>query len=103
MYETSACWIQLPNLTFFFLLFATIQGANSWHAIKILTMLTYQLSLQSVTVHTFYMLKNKCRVIKNMLSYLFHVQRLIVFATMILHNFVRIHDKVDEEFNIYIH
>ena len=53
---------------------------------KILTMLTYQLSLQSVTVHTFDMLKNKCRVIKNMLSYLFHVQRLIVLATMVLHN-----------------
>ena len=38
-----------------------------------------------------------------MLSYLFHVQRLIVFATMVLHNFVRMQDKVDEEFNIYIH
>ena len=70
---------------------------------KILTMLTYQLSLQSVTVHTFDMLKNKCRVIKNMLSYLFHVQRLIEFATMVLHYFVRIHDKVDEKFNICIH
>ena len=66
-------------------------------------MLTYQLSLQSVTMHIFDMLKNKCRVIENLLSYLFHVQRLIVFTIMVLHNFVRIHDKVDEEFNIYIH
>ena len=56
-----------------------------------------------MTVHTFDMLKNKCRVIKHMLSYLFHVQRLIVFATMVLHYFVIINDKVDEEFNIYIH
>ena len=55
-----------------------------------------------MTMHTFDMLKNKCRVIKHMLSYLFHVQRLIIFATMVLHYFVRIHDKVDEEFNIYI-
>ena len=38
-----------------------------------------------------------------MLSYLFHVQRLIVFTTMVLQNFVRIHDKVDEEIKIYIH
>ena len=42
---------------------------------------------------TFGVWKNKWRIIRNMPSFSFHIQILIVFATMALHNFVRLNDR----------
>ena len=42
--------------------------------------------------------KNKWRIIRNIPSFSFHIQILIVFATMALHNFVRLNDRDDSSF-----
>ena len=44
---------------------------------------------------TYGMWKNKWRIIRNMPSFPFHIQILIVSATMALHNFVRLNDRDD--------
>ena len=48
--------------------------------------------------HTFGVWKNKWRIIRNMPSFPFHIQILIVFATMALHNFVRLNTRDDKGF-----
>ena len=45
------------------------------------------------------MWKNKERIIKNMSSFSFHIQILIVSAIMAFHNFVRLNDRDDRGFN----
>ena len=47
---------------------------------------------------TFGVWKNKWRIIRNMSSFPFHIQILIVSATMTLHNFVRLNDRDDRGF-----
>ena len=49
---------------------------------------------------TYGMWKNKWRIIRNMPSFPFHIQVLIVFATMALHNFVRLNYRDDSSFII---
>ncbi|KAL0011930.1 hypothetical protein SO802_007038 [Lithocarpus litseifolius] len=56
------------------------------------------LSLRCVIERTFGVWKNKWRTIRNMPSFLFHIQILIVIATMALHNFVRLNDRDDRGF-----
>ena len=48
--------------------------------------------------HTFGVWKNKWRIIRNMPSFPFYIQILIVSATMTLHNFVRLNDRDDRGF-----
>ena len=55
-------------------------------------------SLQCTIEHTFGVWKNKWRIIINMPSFPFHIQILIVSATMALHNFVRLNDRDDRGF-----
>ena len=47
---------------------------------------------------TFGVWKNKWRIIRNMAYFLFHIQILIVSATMVFHNFVRLNDRDDRGF-----
>ena len=47
---------------------------------------------------TFGVWKNKRRIIRNMPSFSFHIQILIVSATMALHNFVKLNDRDDMGF-----
>ena len=47
---------------------------------------------------TFGVWKNKRRIIRNMPSFPFHIQILIVSATMALHNFVKLNDRDDMGF-----
>ena len=47
---------------------------------------------------TFGVWKNKWRIIRNMPYFPFHIQILIVSATMIFHNFVRLNDRDDRGF-----
>ena len=53
------------------------------------------LSLRCTIERTLGVWKNKWRIIRNMPSFPFHVQILIVSATMALHNFVRLNDRDD--------
>ena len=55
-------------------------------------------SLRCVIERTFGVWKNKWRIIRNMPSFSFHIQILIVFATMALHSFVRLNDRDDRGF-----
>ncbi|XP_050250365.1 protein ALP1-like [Quercus robur] len=55
-------------------------------------------SLRCTIEHTFGVWKNKWRIIRNMPSFPFHIQLLIVSATMALHNFVRLNDRDDRGF-----
>ena len=55
-------------------------------------------SLRCVIEHTFGVWKNKWRIIRNMPSFPFYIQILIVSTTMALHNFVRLNDKDDRGF-----
>ena len=55
-------------------------------------------SLRCTIEHTFGVWKNKWRIIRNMPSFQFHIQILIVFATMALHNFVRLNERDDRGF-----
>jgi hypothetical protein len=45
---------------------------------------------------TFGMWKSKCRILKLMASYGIKDQILLVVATVLLHNFIRIHDMNDK-------
>ncbi|KAK9990449.1 hypothetical protein SO802_025434 [Lithocarpus litseifolius] len=55
-------------------------------------------SLRCVIERTFGVWKNKWKIIRNMPSFPFHIQILIVSATMALHNFVRLNDRNDRGF-----
>ncbi|XP_023903578.1 protein ALP1-like [Quercus suber] len=55
-------------------------------------------SLRCVIERTFGVWKNTWRIIRNMPSFPFHIQILIVSATMTLHNFVRLNDRDDRGF-----
>ena len=55
-------------------------------------------SLRCVIERTFGVWKNKWRIIRNMPSFPFHIQILIVSASMTLHNFVRLNDRDDRGF-----
>ena len=55
--------------------------------------------LRCVIECTFGLWKNKQRIIRNMSSFSFHIQILIVFAIMALHDFVRLNDRDDRGFN----
>ena len=55
-------------------------------------------SLRCVIECTFGVRKNKWRIIRHMPSFPFHIQILIVSATMTLHNFVRLNDRDDRDF-----
>ena len=55
-------------------------------------------SLRCVIERTFGVWKNKWRIIRHMPSFPFHIQILIVSATMALHNFVRLNDRDDRSF-----
>ncbi|XP_050245904.1 protein ALP1-like [Quercus robur] len=55
-------------------------------------------SLRCTIERTFGVWKNKWRIIRNMPSFPFHIQILIVSATMALHNFVRLNDRDDMGF-----
>ena len=57
------------------------------------------LFLRCVIEHTFGVWKNKWRIIRNMPYFSFHSQILIVFATIALHNYVRLNDRDDKGFN----
>ena len=54
--------------------------------------------LWCVIERTFGMWKNKRRIIRNMPSFPFHIQILIVSVTMALHNFVKLNDRDDMGF-----
>ena len=55
-------------------------------------------SLRCTIECTFGVWKNKWRIIRNMPSFPFHIQILIVSTTMALHNFVRLNDRDDRSF-----
>ena len=55
-------------------------------------------SLRCVIECTFGVRKNKWRIIRNMPSFPFHIQILIVSTTIALHNFVRLNDRDDRSF-----
>ena len=55
-------------------------------------------SLRCTIECTFGMWKNKLRIIRNMPSFPFYIQILIVSATVTLHNFIRLNDKDDRGF-----
>jgi hypothetical protein len=55
-------------------------------------------SLRSVIERTFGVWKNMWPILRQMPSYDFNNQMLIVVATAILHNFIRIHDRKDKGF-----
>ena len=55
-------------------------------------------SLRCTIERTFGVWKNKWRIIRHMPSFPFHIQILIVSATMALHNFVRLNDRDDRSF-----
>ena len=56
------------------------------------------LSLRCVIECTFGVWRNKWRIIRNMPSFPFHIQILIVSTTVALHNFVRLNDRDDRGF-----
>jgi hypothetical protein len=55
-------------------------------------------SLRSAIERTFGVWKNRWRILRQMPSYDIKDQMLIVVATAILHNFIRIHDRKDKGF-----
>jgi hypothetical protein len=55
-------------------------------------------SLRSVIERTFGVWKNRWHILRQMSSYDFNDQMLIVVATAVLHNFIRIHDRNDKGF-----
>ena len=57
------------------------------------------LFLRCVIEHIFVVWKNKWRIIRNMPSFPFYIQILIVSAIIALHNFVRLNDRDDRGFN----
>ena len=59
---------------------------------------SYKQNSGFVIERTFGVWKNKWRIIRNIPSFPFHIQIHIVFATMALHNFVRLNDRDDRGF-----
>jgi hypothetical protein len=55
-------------------------------------------SLRSVIERTFGVWKNRWRILRQMSSYDIKDQMLIVVASVVLHNFIRIHDRKDKGF-----